>query len=149
VTAADEKQQYRAYLGGPMSGLKQFNFPAFDAAAAHLREQGWDIVSPAELDVPEVREQALASPDGKSIVREKDTEQTWGDFLARDVKLIADEIQAIILLPGWSDSRGAMLESFVGLLAHKDFYLYDKMEGAQRVPRRMISETIFSSERFK
>src|SRR6266404_4948053 len=104
-TAMSSEPQYKAYLGGPMSGLPQFNFPAFDSASAHLREQGWEIVSPAELDSDEVRVQAMASPDGKSVVREKETEQTWGDFLARDVKLIADSVQAIILLPGWSGSR--------------------------------------------
>lgn len=142
-------EKYRAYLGGPMSGLPQFNFPAFDAAAAHLREQGWEIVSPAELDSDEVREQALASADGRSVVRENDTAQTWGDFLARDVKLIADDVQAIILLPGWSGSRGALLETFVGLLSGKDFYLYDKMEGACREPKRSIYETLIASEKLK
>jgi hypothetical protein len=132
-----------------MSGIKQFNFPAFDAAAAHLREQGWDLVSPAELDSAEVRDQALASPDGKSIVRENDTAQTWGDFLARDVKLIADGVQAIILLPGWASSRGALLETFVGLLSGKDFYLYDQFDGARRVPKRIIYEMLTTSEKLK
>lgn len=48
----------RAYLAGPMSNIPQFNFPAFDDAAADLRARGWDIVSPAELDRPEVRPNA-------------------------------------------------------------------------------------------
>ena len=52
------------YLGGKMSGIPQFNFPLFDRAAANLRNHGFDIVSPAELDDPETRKAALASVDG-------------------------------------------------------------------------------------
>jgi hypothetical protein len=36
-----------------MTGIAQFNFPAFDAAAAELRDQGYEIISPAELDDPQ------------------------------------------------------------------------------------------------
>lgn len=96
-----------------MTGIPQFNFPAFDAAAARLRAMGHDVVSPAELDSPESRAEALASETGVL----QDVTQTWGDFLARDVKLIADGgIEAILVLPGWSKSRGARLETFVAHL---------------------------------
>lgn len=105
----------KVYLAGPMSGIPQFNFPMFDAAAAHLRDHhGFEVVSPAELDDRAgYREAALASPDG--IIREQFNGETWGDFLARDVKLIADQgIEAIVVLPGWEGSRGARLETFIG-----------------------------------
>jgi hypothetical protein len=105
------------YLAGPMSGIPQYNIPAFDAAAAALRAQGADIVSPAELDDPEIRAASLASPDGLTAVAGK----TWGDFLARDVKLIADQVDGILLMPGWIYSKGARLEAFVGLTTGKRF----------------------------
>ena len=75
------------YLAGPMSGIPQSNFPAFDAAAKHLRDLGHDIVSPAELDDEETRANSLANLP---------TKQTWGDFLARDVKIVADQVQGIV-----------------------------------------------------
>jgi hypothetical protein len=104
----------KVYLAGPMTGIPQFNFPAFDAAAAALREAGYDVVSPAEMDDPETRAAALASPDGAPGSGSSSGE-TWGDFLARDVKLIADGgLDAIVVLPGWERSRGARLETFVG-----------------------------------
>lgn len=103
----------KVYIAGPMSGLPQHNFPAFDAAAADLRSRGFEVISPAELDDPEDRVKALASPDG-SLGNDR-FDKTWGDFLARDVKLLADDnIEAIFVLPGWMDSRGARLETFVG-----------------------------------
>jgi hypothetical protein len=104
----------KVYLAGPMTGIPQFNFPAFDAAAAELRAFGYEVVSPAEMDDPETRAAAMASPDGAPGSGSSNGE-TWGDFLARDVKLIADDgIKAIYVLPGWSASRGARLETFVG-----------------------------------
>lgn len=107
----------RVYLAGPMSGIRKMNFPAFDAAAADLRSRGYDVVSPAELDSPESRAAALAAEDGDLSAYSRETGETWGDLLARDVKLIADGgIEAIVVLPGWEKSRGARLETFVGRL---------------------------------
>ena len=116
----------RAYLCGPMSHLPQFNIPAFDAAAKHLRAQGISIVSPAELDGPEFRKACLASVDGELPQIEQGG--TWGELLARDVKLIADEqIEAIVVLPGWEHSRGANLETFVGRLCGLPVLRYPEM----------------------
>lgn len=105
----------RIYTAGPMTHIPQFNFPAFDALAASLRRAGHEVISPAELDDPEDRAAALASPDGSALDYGNGVKATWGDFLARDVKLLADDgIEAIVVLPGWQQSRGARLETFVG-----------------------------------
>jgi hypothetical protein len=106
----------RIYLAGPMTGYPGFNFRAFDSAAKNLRSKGWDVVSPAELDDPIVRRAALRSKDGSPNTTDTGGE-TWGDFLARDVKLIADDgIEGIITLEGWRKSKGARLETFIGRL---------------------------------
>lgn len=105
----------RWYLAGPMSGLPCSNFPTFMKAAAQLRARGLEIVSPAELDDPETVRRSLAN---------EPTGQTWGDFLSRDVKIIADQCTGIILLPGWNKSRGARLEAVVALLCGHKFMRY-------------------------
>lgn len=107
------------YLAGPMSGIPQFNYPLFDKSAARLRERGLEIVSPAELDDAATRAHAMASLDGKGT-----GPNTWGDFLARDVKIVADQVQGVILLPRWYTSRGAKLEAYVGILCHHEFHAY-------------------------
>lgn len=38
----------RIYIAGPMSGLPEFNYPAFNRAAAVLRAQGHHVENPAE-----------------------------------------------------------------------------------------------------
>ena len=128
----------RIYLAGPMSGLPQFNFPAFYAAAEALRACGYDVVSPAELDDAEDAGAAMASEDGNPA----HATRSWGDFLAPDVKLLADGVErdiqpepssedatarvrlpidGIVFLPGWEKSKGAKLEAFVGVLAGLEF----------------------------
>lgn len=110
----------RFYLAGPMSNIPQFNFPLFISAAADIRGRGIDLVSPAELDAENgIDVQAMSSIDGNAAK----LTNTWADLLARDVKLIADQVQGIIFLPNWHKSRGARLEAFVGLL-QKDFEFY-------------------------
>lgn len=109
------------YVAGPMSGIKQFNFPAFDECARRLRERGHEVISPAELDSPEVRTLAIESDDGSPDLRLP----SWGDMLARDVAIVADRCTALALLPGWSSSRGARLEAYVAILCGHQIYYYD------------------------
>jgi len=106
----------KLYIAGPMTGIPQFNYPAFERMATLLRREGFEVQSPAEMDDPEVREASLASAEG-DINTITSHGYTWGDFLARDVKLLVDDgIKAVVVLPGWADSRGARLETFVAHL---------------------------------
>lgn len=38
----------RLYVAGPMTGLPDYNYPAFDGAAALLAERGYPVENPAE-----------------------------------------------------------------------------------------------------
>jgi len=103
----------RIYVAGPMSGIPQFNYPAFDQMAELLRSKGHDVVNPAEMDDPAIHAIGMASPDGNIHTMESHG-QTWGDFMARDIKTLIDGgIEAVVVLPGWANSRGARLETFV------------------------------------
>jgi hypothetical protein len=121
----------RLYLAGPMSGIEQFNFPAFYEAAETLRAAGHDIVSPAEMDADDgIDEEAMSSEDGDA----SKLSLTWAQLLARDVTIIGDEtddkIDGIVFLPGWIASRGARLEAFTALLSRKyHFFDYVRASG--------------------
>lgn len=79
----------RVYLSGPMTGLPDLNFPAFNAAAARLRADGLRVVNPAEINL------------GAQL--------TWEQCMRADIKALCD-CDAIVLLPGWEASKGAHLE---------------------------------------
>lgn len=79
----------RVYLSGPMSNLPDLNFPAFHAAAAALRGKGFEVINPAEISL--------------------DQGASWEACMRADIKALCD-CDALALLPGWMDSRGAHLE---------------------------------------
>lgn len=127
----------KLYIAGPMSGIPQFNYPAFYEAADWLREQGHEVVSPAEMDSPEMQKLCLASKHG-NFSELGDTGETWGDILAKDVKIVADEVDGVFLLPDWHKSRGARLEAFVALSVQKPLFAADE-EGLYELPLEVTS----------
>jgi Domain of unknown function (DUF4406) len=134
----------KIYLAGPMSGIPQFNFPAFFEAASSLRAAGFEVVSPAEIDNEEDKGAALTSTDGDPTNRVAMNNKTWGDFLARDVKLLSDTgIEGIVFLPGWEQSKGAKLEAYVGLLQGFKFWeYYEKGVIVRPLPRFAVIDSI-------
>jgi Domain of unknown function (DUF4406) len=84
-------EAYRLYLSGPMTGLPGHNVEAFNAEAHRLRLLGYSVVNPVE-----VAEGIGPNP-------------TWQSCMRADVKMLAG-CDALVLLPGWQESQGAMLE---------------------------------------
>ena len=39
------------YIAGPMSGLPNNGYDAFNAKAVQLRTAGWHVINPAEMDI--------------------------------------------------------------------------------------------------
>jgi len=96
-----ETAPLRIYIAGPMRDLPRWNFPAFDAAAAYLRGRGFDVVNPAEMDREEY---------GDAIEFALELSPGFiADALARDIAALAT-CDAIFLLAGWGDSKGANAE---------------------------------------
>lgn len=123
----------KLYIAGPMSGYPQFNYPAFYAAATMLRDLGYDVVSPAEMDSVELQKLAMKSKDG-SFKDIEGANETWGDMLARDVKLVADVVDGVCLLNGWEASRGARLEAFVAASVQKPVFRMVEGTGPAEIP---------------
>lgn len=94
------------YVAGPMNGLPQHNFPAFHTEAGRLRALGYRVLSPAEKAGEQA---AIEAAEHGPEFRET---QTYKDFLKADLRMVLDS-DAIQLLPGWENSRGAQLEVHV------------------------------------
>lgn len=82
----------KLYLAGPMTGLPDYNRPAFHAAAKQLRDQGYEVANPAELD--------------------GDDREPWELWMRKALQLMLT-CDWVVFLPGWRLSRGARLESLV------------------------------------
>lgn len=88
----------KVYLSGPMTGLPEWNFPAFEDGARRLRAAGFAVLSPAEKDL-----QAGFDPasDGEDFDLRAALE--W------DVAAVI-EADAVVVLSGWEDSPGCAVE---------------------------------------
>ena len=82
----------KVYLSGPMTGIPEHNYPAFTAAREQLRSEGFTVLCPAE---------AGTVPGW-----------TWEQYLRRDLAMVLFA-HAVVVLPGWEQSRGACLEVHV------------------------------------
>lgn len=89
------------YLAGPMRGLPNFNFPAFHAAAADLRDRGYEVWSPAEHD----QAAGFVPTTGEGL-------KELRDYMLADLPEVLRS-DLIVVLPGWEQSAGARLEVHV------------------------------------
>ncbi len=89
----------KVYLAGPMRGYPFYNFPAFDAAAEHIRAANCEVVSPAEMD----------RKVGFDPAKDEASPEFVQEAMRRDLKAIID-CDAVAVLPGWEHSQGARRE---------------------------------------
>lgn len=80
----------KVYLAGPMSGLPEYNYPAFFHAAELLRERGLIVENPAEH-------------------AQRNPQPSWNGYMRQALKLMLD-CEQLFLLPGWGRSVGAVIE---------------------------------------
>lgn len=97
------------YVSGPMTGRPEWNYPAFREAALCLRENGHIVLNPAETA-------------GGS------TRLTRTQFLYIDVGYV-QAADALVMLPGWENSKGALLELHIATALEKPAYDYSRLHG--------------------
>jgi len=101
----------RIYLAGPMRGIKFFNFPAFNAAAASLRAEGHFVFNPAERDCERHgKDISKGNAAGCEALAAAEHGFSLRDALADDLEFICKHAEAVALLPGWQRSKGVAAE---------------------------------------
>lgn len=99
----------RIYIAGPMSGYPEHNFPAFIAEAKRLRQLGYDVVNPQEIN-------------GHLVGKLE-----YIQYLRNDVAQLAT-CDTIAFLPGWQGSRGANIELEVATLLQMKMTLCEHIQ---------------------
>ena len=102
----------KLYIAGPMSGLPEFNYPAFHAAIDELSGKGYVVYSPTDSEFEN---------DGERFGKPK----SW--YMRRGIKMVC-EVEGIALLPGWETSPGTALEISVGQMLDLDIRPIDQWE---------------------
>lgn len=83
----------KIYISGKITGTSDY-MVRFAKAEKALRTKGWEVVNPAKEDLP------------KNL--------PWEEYMKHDVRLLAG-CDAIYMLDGWRQSRGACLERELAL----------------------------------
>lgn len=116
------KPKGKCYLAGPMRGIENYNYPAFKQGAELLRRWGWEVFSPAENDLAMGFDPTETEPSEEFLRR----------ALALDLQYICLEADAVFLLPGWENSKGATAEFHtamaVGIDAVLPWYWFENVE---------------------
>ena len=82
----------RVYISGPMTGIPEYNAPAFQKAYFDLQDADYFPVLPAPF------------VDGKQ----------YTEYLRDDLKILLD-CDGIYMLAGWQESKGAKIEHMVAM----------------------------------
>ena len=86
------------YISGPISGLPfETVWHNFNNAEAILQEQGYEVINPLDNGLPQ--------------------DSAWTEHMRADIRLLMD-CEAIYLLKGYQDSKGAMIEYDLARILH-------------------------------
>ena len=85
----------KLYIAGPMTGIKDFNYPAFRRAVSLLTNHGYEVESPH-----------VNGEDGGH------DRFTYEDFIRMGLQQLLS-CEAVCLLDGWEKSRGVAMELYV------------------------------------
>lgn len=80
----------KVYISGPITGMDNLNWSEFERVENALREAGHEPVNPHKLHEPNVI-------------------KSHAEFMRTDIAALC-ECEAITMLEGWGNSKGALLE---------------------------------------
>lgn len=110
------------YIAGPMTGLPEFNFPAFNRIAAEFRAAGWTVFNPAEKESEKgLDDEARKTGDAAAAIAKG---FDFREVYKWDVEKVI-EADAIYMLPGWEKSAGACGEYYVAMALKRHYPDYE------------------------
>lgn len=103
-------KRYVYYLSSKMTGINEYNYPAFNRIAEKLRAKGLQILNPAEIN---------------QVVPHKKR----SDYLRDDIQHLL-RCDALILFGDWENSKGALLELANAKELGMDIFIFNEDENS-------------------
>lgn len=115
----------KLYISGPMTGYDNDNIRAFSECAKNILHYYKFRSNPlfTEIVVPH------------EVTKDMPKDSSWQEFLKADIKALVD-CDAIMMMEGWADSKGARLELHIALELGMKVYIYDKYNVGWRCMNR-------------
>jgi hypothetical protein len=110
-----EARPKKVFISGPMTGLPKFNYPKFNTIEKKLIDAGVDCVNPVHVCLKYNAEIVQSNP------------VKFQDMIDEQQKL-ERECDAIVLLDGWSKSKGVRLELKTALELGMKIYLEEELD---------------------
>jgi hypothetical protein len=82
------EEEMKLYIAGPMTGIKDNNFPEFFYTENHLLYCGYEVCNPAKIGAPGL---------------------TWREYMMLDIPELM-KCDGVCVLDDWFNSKGASLE---------------------------------------
>ena len=106
----NEKQTERIYISGPITGTKDY-MQRFEKAEMELTEKGYSVINPAKVN-------AMLPQDA-----------TWEEYIKVSLTLLSI-CTGVYMMPGWRESRGAVLEFMQA--RRNGMQIYEDIPGERR-----------------
>lgn len=106
----NEKQTERIYISGPITGTKDY-MQRFEKAEKELTEKGYSVINPAKVN-------AMLPQDA-----------TWEEYIKVSLTLLSI-CTGVYMMPGWRESRGAVLEFMQA--RRNGMQIYEDIPGERR-----------------
>ncbi len=103
----------KCYIAGPMRGVEEYNYPEFMRVAKVLRDIGYEVFNPAEMDIAKDSEDyTVLTIDQQN---QTDSPARRRKFARRDLEVLLYELRAedgdiLMTLENWEFSGGANAE---------------------------------------
>ena len=88
----------RVYISGPISGVENPEVAFAEAEKIIEAEPGFEAINPIGI--------------GIFLEAELGRKPTWQEYMRADIKAMLS-CDAVYMLPGWMDSKGARIEAFI------------------------------------
>ena len=110
ITTREHERKPRCYIAGPIAGVPDFR-ERFAAAVPAVEALGYEVVNPC--DIPPADHDGECPP-GYDPGEDASGHTSSACYMRADLRALLD-CDAIFMLPGWRESRGATVEHAVAV----------------------------------